>query len=95
MRQFTSYLFNGNGDISEAQRNTLKARIDEALSINSAREQGGEVTAHEVQEVIDVVKDVAAALLGRRITIGSKLTYPGKANLPVYTGNVIFSRKTD
>ena len=78
MRHFDTMLFCGNGKTSEADLRLLRRRLNDALSLNSAIQQGYRPTSDELNERVDVVRDVAAAVLGRNIELGRTLPYPGK-----------------
>jgi len=80
MRYFDSILFCGAGRFSEADCRLLKRQLRDALSVLSGIQQGGgdQINAQELDIREDVVRDVAAALLGKRVAIGPDLPYPGK-----------------
>lgn len=86
MRKFHGYLFLGSGDYSARQAALLRKRLREAFELNAGLEQGagfGEFDPPGFQkrlykEVEDIVRDIAAALVGRRISFGRKLPYPPK-----------------
>ena len=83
MRLFDSILYMGAGKFSEADVRLLKRQLKEALSVLSGIQQGGgdQIDAQELDMREDVVRDMAAALLGREITIGAELPYPGKLRM--------------
>ena len=99
MRYFTGLLFLGSGEYSERAAGLLHERLDEALSISGGLQQSSqgepeneEATAAEEQERVDAVRDLAAAILGRDITIGDKLPYPpadGQRLLETYEAEVL------
>lgn len=74
MRQFTGLLFLGNGSESVKHVRLLKKRLVMGLASASAMQQGDSDKSQA--EVGDVVRDIAAALLGRSIRLGAKLLYP-------------------
>ena len=57
------------------EREMLRWRLNKAID-NLGGMQQGPTTDEDWREMEDVVHDVAAALLGRRITITDKLPYP-------------------
>lgn len=74
-RKFTEMLFLGNGDASKAEVARLHERLDEAISLLSGLQQApmaterpnpaeDELRAQEEVELLDVIEDVATALLG-------------------------------
>jgi len=65
----------GMGEASEAGVVALRKRLADGVSISSGLQQGGG-EAVDRAELEDIVKDIAAALLGRDITIGLALPYP-------------------
>lgn len=78
-RQFNQILFHGAGKHSSAQSRKLKAVLSNALNMQSGMQQGvhqNDPQYKESQKVLeDAVRDVAAALLGRSITLGKTLPY--------------------
>lgn len=86
MRKFHGYLFLGNGKFSERQEALLRRRLREAFELNAGLEQGAGFGEFDppgfkerlVREIEDIVRDIAAALTGRRISFGRKLPYPPK-----------------
>jgi len=82
VRWFDSLLFMGAGKCSRADVNLLKRRLRDALLIQNYAQQGAEIKDDERE---DIVRDIAAALLGKEITIGADLPYPGKLGQIRYT----------
>jgi len=84
MRYFDTTLFCGAGKFSEADCRLLRKQLEDALSALSGIQQGGEDAARregwDTRE--DAVRDIAAALLGKSVTIGDDLPYPGKLDGP-------------
>jgi hypothetical protein len=83
MREFDSLVFMGAGDRSAADCYRLHRMLDRALGNLSALQQAGQHYSEERRAgmecgIEDAVKDIAAALLGKKIKIGEKLPYPGK-----------------
>lgn len=85
MRHFHGLVFLGNGQFSVAEMERLKLRLDDGFNDLGAMQQGNVYATPEENEreraeitsaLEDVVRDVAAALLGRKITFGEKLPYP-------------------
>lgn len=90
MRWFDSIAFMGNGKMSRADANLLKRRIDQGLSILSAMQQAAFDKAFQDYIAMDddredIVRDIAAALLGKEVTFGTDLPYPGKLGNIRYT----------
>lgn len=82
MRQFDAIIFMGGGEFTCEQVVRLLLRVNECLSLNSAWQQGAKLTREDHKERREIVEDIAAALLGRRIKFTGRLPYPGKK----YTG---------
>lgn len=82
MRWFDAMVFMDCDKCSRADSNLLVRRLKEGLSILSGLQQGGRKlassTALDRIDLEDVVHDIATALLGKEITIGNDLPYPGK-----------------
>ena len=76
MRQFHGLIFMGAGERTEAECAFLTKRLQEAMMLVSGMQQAHEGTFES--EVEDIVRDIAAAVLGREVTFGEKLPYPGK-----------------
>lgn len=57
--------------------NNLRYRLEEGIGMLCSQQQGVDGVDSDLE---DVVKDIGAALLGRSITIGRKLSYPAKDN---------------
>lgn len=81
MREIDTILFMGQGARSEWAVNRLKKRLDEALSNLSAFQQGAPQTSEDTEKFEDLVRDIAAALVGRGIMFAEDLKYPGKLPL--------------
>ena len=81
-RYFHGLIFMGAGDRSINQCDHLHERLENGLSHLSGAQQmafeSEELRRVAEQNVEDVVRDVAAALLGREVTFGDKLPYPPK-----------------
>jgi len=78
MRWFDATLFMGNGEHSKSEVRFLRRRLNEALSILSGRQQGAVGPEYDkIDEREDIVRDIAAAVLGKSIAIGDDLPYPG------------------
>lgn len=78
MRLFKTLLFMGMGDTSKELSYVLHERLEKALALNCAAQQGYILSTEQRENLEDTVKDFAAALLGRKITLGKKLDYPAK-----------------
>lgn len=85
MRNFHGLIFLGNGEHSVAAVERLKGRLAEGISELSALQQGNLFATEEenakeeaaiTSELEDVVRDVAAALLGREVSFDATLPYP-------------------
>jgi hypothetical protein len=83
MRYFPGLLFLGAGDHSLRLIKLLHARLDEALHISGGLQQSSQgmpedeaYCARFEAECEDAVRDIAAALLGREVTVGRRLPYP-------------------
>jgi hypothetical protein len=87
MRYFDSILFCGAGQFSEADCALLRKQLDEGLSILSGIQQGGDqIDEQGLDSREEVVRDVAAALLGKTVIIGDDLPYPGELDGPRAAG---------
>lgn len=90
MRKFHGLFFGGAGDHSIWEANKLRQLLEDSIIELGGMQQGGtkeeQDTSREVLE--DAVKDFAAALLGRNITIGEKLPYPSDP-IPVIDSKVL------
>ena len=87
-RIFKTLLFFGMGEHSEELGNLLEARLQYGMSIASGLQQPGHPESDRAadcesfqqyvfeKDLENVVKDIAAALLGRDIIIGEELPYP-------------------
>lgn len=76
-RQFKGLLFSGDGDFSGHESVALHKRLDEGLSILSGVQQEHPADWRKWKvDVEDIVKDIAAALLGRNIELTDELPYP-------------------
>ena len=76
-RQFKGLLFRGDGDFSGHESVILHKRLDEGLSILSGLQQEHPSDWRKWQaDLEDVVKDLAAALLGRDVEFTDELPYP-------------------
>ena len=87
MRYFHGLIFFGNLSCIE-QTAMLRDRLNDACQLVGGLQQGGHPDSEEdalAQETMrtsdqkaveDIVRDIAAALLGRDITIGERLPYP-------------------
>lgn len=71
MRQFKSQIFMGADTISEADCIVLHKRLEDGLGELSRNQQAD--TEDKTKELEEVVRDIAAALLGRAIQLGQKL----------------------
>ena len=79
MRRFNQLLFLGNGAVSVEQMHALHQRLAEGLTINCGLQQTpckDPLYIKGQSDLVDVVKDIAAALLGVEIEIGKSLPYP-------------------
>ena len=80
MRAFLSLLFMGSGECTVRDVDLLHQRLQDALSHSSGLQQsrGGEeeMDRKSTAEMEDVVRDIAAAVLGREVTFGETLPYP-------------------
>ena len=70
-RNFCKMIFMGNGDLSLDNSNKLHERLEEGLSILSGLQQFRQDNNEFSSEIEDVVRDIAAALLGKEIEIGN------------------------
>jgi len=78
MRYFRALSFRGAGVHSAVDTVLLHSRLNDALSISGGLQQGGvENLEQDTEEMEDVVRDIAAALLGREVEFGEELEYPG------------------
>ena len=77
MREFDAMVFMGAGANSGADCYRLHQTLDRALGNLSAIQQGADDDMLEY-DIEEATKDICTALLGKRITIGEKLPYPGK-----------------
>ncbi len=75
-RKFLGLVFLGAGDASVRKTILLHTLLDEAIGELGALQQG-ETDPACSQAIEDAVRDFAAALLGREVTLGEKLPYPG------------------
>lgn len=75
MREYDAVMFLGNGLHSDYQVKRIMARLRNAFTDLSYAQQGAKLDPAEHE---DLVKDIAAALLGRDIVLGEQLPYPGK-----------------
>jgi len=82
MRQFEHLLFLGNGAVSAHEAQRLHDRLNEGLSLSGGLQQSNQgepedegERAHLEAELQDVVRDLAAALLGREIAFEERLPY--------------------
>ena len=77
VRNFNGMLFLGMGDRSMSKVDLLHERLNCAISLLSGLQQGGEdIDGKYNKELKDIVKDIAAAILGKEIEIGKDLPYP-------------------
>jgi hypothetical protein len=86
MRYFPGLIFLGNGHIAERICKLLHKRLDDAIHASGGLQQsnrgedeldsiiGPVVGLEKIRE--NAVRDIAAAILGREITIGEELQYP-------------------
>lgn len=76
-RWFKGLYFDGDGDFSGHERITLHKRLDEGLSILSGLQQEHPADWRNRKVDLDtIVRDIAAALLGRNIELTDELPYP-------------------
>ena len=87
-RKFTGLLFHGMGNHSFAKSVALHLCLGKGLSLSSVIQQPSrpendrqakedeEMITECKQEIEEVVRDIAAALLGREIEFGGTLPYP-------------------
>ena len=83
MRHFPGLVFLGAGEHSILLVKLLQARLNEAIDLSCALQQSSQGMPEDEHEearlanaLDDAVRDLAAALLGRQVTIGDKLPYP-------------------
>ncbi len=75
MRYFKGLLFDGNEQAKESIK-LLHKLLDNAYSISSGLQQGGDLTEEYRIEREDAIRDIAAAVLGLNIEFKEKLPYP-------------------
>lgn len=79
MRENKELLFMGQGNVSRHKCRRLKRRLADALSLLSGLQQGVPIDSDEYVkaegELIDLVKDIGAALLGHEVYVGRALPY--------------------
>ena len=87
-RVFKSLLFFGMGEHSGELANLLEARLNYGMILASGLQQPGHPDSQQAadyenfqnyvfeKDLEDVVRDIAAALLGKEIIIGEDLPYP-------------------
>lgn len=80
-RMFDCIYFDGAGMFSSNMSCLLFAKLNRALSIRSGLSQGG-AQGGEEEELENIVRDLAAAIVGREISFGEELQYPGKKAKP-------------
>lgn len=71
MRKFKQRIFCGSGQLSNWKIGQLRDRLEEGITILSGLQQGGDPSICDKLE--DVVRDIAAALLGQQITLGEEV----------------------
>jgi len=83
MRVFLGLLFLGSGDWSVRAAHLLKERLQEGISLSGGLQQSSQGMPEDRAEMArgeadleDIVRDIAAALLGREITFGAATPYP-------------------
>lgn len=88
MRRFHGLLFLGAGGWSVAVSKLLHKRLDEGLSLSGGLQQGDhpesaaeaeagkEADRQAEEDLLDVARDIVAALTGRRISFSDHLPYP-------------------
>jgi len=94
MRVFHGLMFLGN-PTSSMQASILHARLNEGIEMQGGLQQGVPTDSEEYKkgtaDVADVIRDLAAALLGREINFGDALPYPPMpSNAPVTTYHRVF-----
>lgn len=77
MRLFHGLLFLGSGDFSKKECEALHNRLDNGLELSSYGQQGP-MPGELLLDLEEVVKDIAAALLGRNIEFTDALPYPSE-----------------
>jgi len=79
-RRFENTIFLGNGEYSILRERTLHDRLQFALSELSVLQQGIETESDEARQINrnikDVLRDIAAALLGETIEFTGKIQEP-------------------
>jgi hypothetical protein len=79
MRSFRGLLFLGAGDHSKAEVMRLHARLAEGLNISGGLQQTPNTLPEYWEQkthLEEVIRDLAAALIGQDICFGSQLPYP-------------------
>jgi hypothetical protein len=83
MRVFLGLLFLGSGDTSVRAAHLLEERLREGISLSGGLQQSSQGMPEDRDErargeadLEDIVRDIAAALLGREITFGAATPYP-------------------
>jgi hypothetical protein len=100
MRHFPGLVFLGAGEHAVRLVQLLQARLNEAVELSCALQQSSQgmpESEHEDEDaklaLNDAVRDLAAALLGRQMTIGDKLPYPyNDEPLRLYTEQVLANK---
>jgi hypothetical protein len=69
MRYFDQIIFMGSGEagFTQADMRMIRRRLNDAFSLISGMQQGADISAEDDRE--DIVRDIAAALLGKNIEI--------------------------
>jgi hypothetical protein len=80
MRYFDDIIFMGSCSpgFTQADIRTLRRRLSDAFSLISGMQQGADVSAEDDRE--DIVRDIAAALLGKNIEITDDCAYTKLGN---------------
>lgn len=76
MREVHNMIFLGNGKFSDRSSRFLHGRLERGLEILSGLQQGPDPGNLDV-ELHAIVEDLAMGLLGKPITFGERVEYPG------------------